>query len=270
MKIIILAKRDLASNLALNQLLPRLAGEHELRVFLSSQVGSTSVLPDSLRLLKFFEQTLFNDILFPAMDGGAPGTGYRSFNQLSQFTVSPVTLLNRINTEQGLATLNACEPDLVICIRYGAILKEQAIAIPRLGVINLHSGILPDYRGVMATFRALMNSEEEIGATLHYISDASIDTGDIIATTRMGVVASHSYLWHVLQLYPAACKRLLHTIEQLSAGQTPNCRPQSPGGHYYSFPTQSVLDDFSRCGRKLFDVDEISEITAQYCGPGTI
>jgi methionyl-tRNA formyltransferase len=69
MNITLLANRDLASNLALNQLLPRLSEQHQLRVFLSSQVGSAANLPEPLRLLKFFEQTLFNDILFPALDG---------------------------------------------------------------------------------------------------------------------------------------------------------------------------------------------------------
>ena len=49
---------------------------------------------------------------------------------------------------------------------YRRILKAAAIQIPRHGVLNLHSGLLPAYKGLMATFWATLNGEEEIGCTL--------------------------------------------------------------------------------------------------------
>lgn len=263
-RITLLANRDLASNLALNQLLPRLSQRHRLQVFLSSQVGSAANLPEPLRMLKFFEQTLFNEILFPAL-GNAHVAGVPcSFDQLGQFTALPITVLNQINSEAGLAALSASAPDLIICLRYGGILKDQAIAIPGHGVINLHSGLLPAYRGVMATFRALLHGETTIGTTLHYISDGSIDTGDIIGTTRMRVTEGRSYLWHVLQLYPAACELLATTVDQISAGQIPVRQTQPAGGHYYSFPGQADLDAFLQTGHSLYAVSEITEIARSY------
>ena len=264
MKITVLANRDLASNLALNQLLPRLAESNQLQVHLSSQVGSGANLPEPLRMLKFFEQTLFNDILFPALDQGAVATMPYTFNQLQRFTSSPITTLNQINSETGLAGLAAQSPELVICIRYGGILKDQAIAIPTHGVINLHSGLLPDYRGVMATFRALLCAETEIGTTLHYISDGSIDTGDVIGNTRMPVSRGRSYLWHVLQLYPQACELLANIVEQINAGQIPARQSQPGGGQYYSFPDQAELEAFSQSGHGLYDVDDIADIANSY------
>lgn len=269
MNITLLANRDLASNLALNQLLPRLSEQHQLRVFLSSQVGSAADLSEPLRLLKFFEQTLFNDILFPALDRARSGITPCSFAQLGQFTVSPITTLNKINSEPGLATLAASSPDLVICIRYGGILKDRVIAIPPRGVINLHSGLLPDYRGVMATFRALLHTETEIGTTLHYISDGTIDTGDIIGNTYLPVTEGRSYLWHVLQLYPGACELLLHTIDEINGGQKPACRSQPPGGSYYSFPDRAELDSFLQSGHSLYDINEITDIANSYLGVTT-
>lgn len=269
MKITVLANRDLASNLALNQLLPLLYPQHELRVHLSSQVGSGGDLPEPLRLLKFFEQTLFNDILWPALDQAQEPHSPCSFAGLSQFTVTPISVLNKINSESGLVTLNSGEPDLVISIRYGGILKERAIAIPRHGVINLHSGLLPDYRGVMATFRALLKGETEIGTTVHYISDANIDTGNIIGNTLMPVSPGRSYLWHVLQLYPQACTLLAQIVEEISDGSTPAGQPQPAGGNYYTFPDQAELEEFIHAGHSLYDVDDITAITSAYLGSTT-
>jgi len=54
----------------------------------------------------------------------------------------------------------------------GLIIREPVIAHSQYGYINLHSGLLPDYRGVMASFRAMVNGDAEIGSTLHYIQDA--------------------------------------------------------------------------------------------------
>jgi methionyl-tRNA formyltransferase len=58
----------------------------------------------------------------------------------------------------------------------GELLKEG-----RLGIVNLHGGLSPEYRGADCTFWALYNREpEKVGCTLHWI-DAGIDTGRLIA-----------------------------------------------------------------------------------------
>ena len=64
MKITILANKDLASCIALNRLLPLLQ-DHELYIFLSAKVGKSDTLPQALLDLNFYEQRLFNNIVFP-------------------------------------------------------------------------------------------------------------------------------------------------------------------------------------------------------------
>jgi methionyl-tRNA formyltransferase len=66
LKITILANRDIASNFAINTLLPCLSG-HETTVFLSSKAGGGGGKPGPLQRLQFFEQTLFNDLIFPLL-----------------------------------------------------------------------------------------------------------------------------------------------------------------------------------------------------------
>ncbi len=264
MKITVLANRDLASNFALNLLLPELNERHELRVFLSSHVGSAKAMPPELLELAFFEQTLWNDLLFPALEGKSEQGTLLSFDQLGQTVGHEVGTLNRVNAPESLKVLREASPDLMISIRYGSILRDEAISAAKHGVLNLHSGVLPQYRGVMATFRALMNGDTELGTTLHYISDASIDTGEIIGETRLAVENGRSYLWHVLQLYPAGCRLLLETVEKIRSGKPVETRPQSGGGAYYSFPTSEELRAFREAGHRLYDLDEVTEFAKQY------
>ncbi len=266
MNIVVLANRDIASNLALNLLLPNLAANHCVWSFLSDAVGGGGQRPAPLNELKFCEQTLFNELVFPQLDSQGKRAELLTFKALGSHTMEPIDSLNRVNSPESIARLGALDADLVLSIRYGGILREAVIALPRLGVINLHSGLLPTYRGVMATFRALLAGETTLGTTLHYISDPGIDTGGIIAHTEMTVSPEHSYLWHVMGLYPPACEKLLACVAALAAGDSLSVTPQGDGGQYFSFPEAQDLAAFHDRGLRLVDAADIVSITQRYTG----
>ena len=268
MKITVLANRDLPASYALNLLVPELLEHGSLRIFLSSHVGSGADVPRPLRELAFFEQTLCNELLFPALGDSAPGE-LLSFEALGRRIGSELEILDRINSRRGLERLQSTEPDLVLSIRYGGILRPRAIAVPRLGVLNLHSGLLPRYRGVMATFRALLHGETEIGTTLHTIEDAGIDTGAVIGQTRLAVRPDRSYLWHVLSLYPDGCRLMLDAVDRLRQGLPLEPQPQGEEGAYYTFPDDDELRRFAETGRRLYDLDEVRAFAGRYLAPGT-
>lgn len=254
MKILVLANRDLASNYALNLLLPGLQ-EHRVTLLLSSAVGGATARPEPLQQLKFFEQQLFNDLLFPLLERAGQGR-YRSFAGLRPLLAAPPRVENAINSDESVAGLTAEQPDLILSIRYGGILRDRVIAIPGHGVINLHSGSLPQYRGVMASFWAMLAGDRELGTTLHTIDDSSIDTGRVIATTRTALENDRSYLWNVLNLYPAGVKCMLEAVATLSSGDTLATRPQGDGGSYFTFPTEEELQAFFAAGHRLYDPTE--------------
>jgi len=71
-------------------------------------------------------------------------------------------------------------PDYILSFQYHKILKPEVISIPLDGCINLHFGLLPQYRGMAPVAHAMINGDM-VGITLHYI-DEGIDTGAIIET----------------------------------------------------------------------------------------
>jgi methionyl-tRNA formyltransferase len=265
MKISILTNKDLASCLVLNRLVPALS-DHELSINLSAKDGSQKRLPQQLRELKFFEQDLFNEIVFPALAATAPARTPEllSFDGIARLTEQPIAELNNINTAEDLKCFARSEPDLVVSIRFGTILREAVISLPRYGVLNLHSGLLPAYKGVMATFRAMLNEEQKTGTTLHFIDDSSIDCGRIIGRTVLPVDPTKSYLWHVLELYEQGCALLLSTIATIDAEGSVACESQDSNGCYYSFPTQTELARFAESGLKLVEPDEIVRIAQRF------
>jgi len=261
--ITLLANKDVASCLALNYLLRGLE-QHQLSIFLSSRVGSKP-LPPALQQLKFIEQDLFNQLLFPAQAvRDILPEQLLGFEQLAQAVDHRCAELNDINGEAGLAQFAQTEPDLVLSIRYGVILKEAALSVPGHGVLNLHSGRLPDYKGVMASFWALLNGESEIGTTLHFIDDASIDTGRVVATTRLKVDRQRSYLWHVLSLYSDGCEQMIRAAKAISQQQGLPASPQQGEGNYYSFPSEEDLDRFGEQGWRLWDPQDVLDLAQRF------
>ncbi len=75
------------------------------------------------------------------------------------------------------------KPDL-IAVFGTSLIKGPLLSLGRLGIVNLHGGLSPEYRGADCTFWALYNGEpDKVGCTLHYI-DPGIDTGKLIAHIR--------------------------------------------------------------------------------------
>lgn len=120
--------------------------------------------------------------------------------------------LNQINEDSDLELYLESDPELVISLRHMSILKDQVISQPEHGVINLHSGLLPYYRGVMATFWAMNQQETVIGTTLHQIEDSTIDTGAVISQTSLVADYRKSYLWNTLNLYKQGCESIEQAI----------------------------------------------------------
>ena len=236
MRIALFYNRDIYAHLALNLLTPRLS-EHSLGFFYSERVGTKVERDYRLQKLAEFEKS------FDTLPGG-------SFEQLAQAANSveyAVRDINGVDAEK----LSDFEPDLAVSIRFGQIFQASTISISRLGVINLHSGLLPGYKGVMASFWSLLNGESELGTTLHWITDNKIDSGAIISHCTQPVRHGLTYSQQVRALYKPGVEqivRALADIESLAKRQKKNL----PDGHYYSFPDTRHLDAFEEIGWKLY------------------
>lgn len=263
MNITILANKDLASCVAINYLVEGL-GAHKVSVFLSSRVGSKP-LAEPLQQLKMVEQQWPNEILFPLLARVGNSTAeLKGFDQLAETFDGRLAILNNINEEQGCSEFAKSEPDLVLSIRYGVILRDPVLAIPTHGVLNLHSGLLPDYKGVMATFWALLHGESTIGTTLHYIDDKSIDTGRIVTRTELTVQSDRSYFWHVLELYHAGCQSMLDAVHAIDNRAEISAHQQDMSGSYFSFPSLEDIERFHAAGWRLYDTEDVVAINRRF------
>ncbi len=227
MRITILSNYDAPSALALSFLLPKLR-LHNVQVFYTKKINTKRA--QKLRQLAEFDLSLTaNSLVFESHDSKE---------------------LNQINQGDDFLAYTFTEPDLVLSVRHMSILRDSVIALPKYGVINLHSGPLPQYRGVMATFWAMRNRETKAGMTLHAINDANIDTGNIIAQSAQNIHYDKSYLWNTLNLYKNGCDLMIKAVERIDKQDTFEQTSQQGTPAYFSFPTDQ---DLAGLPFKLFD-----------------
>lgn len=127
---------------------------------------------------------------------GKFSAGFRYHRMLKDFLKAPFDLVverpgtkyfnikcGDINSSDFASFLKGLRPD-VIAVLGSSVISPEIISIPLSGMINLHSGLSPYYRGTWSYGWPIVNSEPEyIGATVHYV-DPGIDSGDIIYQTR--------------------------------------------------------------------------------------
>jgi methionyl-tRNA formyltransferase len=87
----------------------------------------------------------------------------------------------RLRDEGFLEALRSLDADLGVVAAYGKILTDAVLAIPRLGLINVHASLLPRYRGAAPIHRAVMAGETLTGVTIMRVVKA-LDAGPMISS----------------------------------------------------------------------------------------
>jgi methionyl-tRNA formyltransferase len=91
----------------------------------------------------------------------------------------PVQQPLKIREPAAVEALRAAQPDLIVVVAYGQILPKSVLEIPRLGCINVHTSLLPRWRGAAPIQCAILHGDRETGVTTMYM-DEHMDTGDLI------------------------------------------------------------------------------------------
>ncbi len=102
---------------------------------------------------------------------------FRSLREVGQHYDFPIAIRRDQNDDRSIALLSEWSPDLIV-FTGGNILRQPVLDVPRLGVLNVHLGFLPEVRGMSAPEWSLLKNVP-LGITIHYM-DAGIDTGPVL------------------------------------------------------------------------------------------
>ena len=169
---------------------------------------------------------------------------------LKRLHLEAIALNEPINSEASLATIDALKPDLLISIQGNQIFKEALLAIPRLGTLNLHTALLPKYRGLMPTFWVLRNRESVTGASVFFV-DEGIDSGPIVVQRKIDILdMSQAELIKASKRIGAEC--LVEAIRKVMSGNYELLSNEDKDMTYYGFPTREDVKAFLAVGARFF------------------
>ena len=128
--------------------------------------------------------------------------------------------------------LRAVAPDLVACFGFPWLIPPDALAVPRLGAINLHPALLPRHRGPIPTAWAVRAGDATYGVTWHRMDDR-FDTGGILAQAPVPMEPDDSEMRVVgPRLLQAAVQLLPRALERVAAGDPGDPQDESGGEPY--------------------------------------
>jgi methionyl-tRNA formyltransferase len=136
-----------------------------------------------------------------------------------------------INHPDVVRLADELKPDL-IAVFGTSLIRGKLLQKGRLGMVNLHGGLSPEYRGADCTFWALYNGEpEKIGCTLHYI-DAGIDTGRLIAHVCPEIFPTDTELTLFWRSVKESATVYAELMQRLAQGENPGASQQGRGRLY--------------------------------------
>ena len=140
----------------------------------------------------------------------------------------PVTLRNA----ESLELVRSLEPDLIAVAAYGKLLPEDILNVPPLGSINVHSSLLPKYRGAAPINWAVLNGETETGVSIMYMAK-ELDAGDVILQKSIAIGETEDAQALTARLAELGAEALSEVVGALADG-TASRTPQDHEKYTYA------------------------------------
>ncbi len=174
---------------------------------------------------------------------------FYKFKSLAHKNDIPLKNINNINEKRSVDYILKVKPDIIVSVLFNQIIAKNIIQIPKKGVINIHPGYLPDYKGISPIFWSLVNNELYAGVSVHFI-DEGIDSGAIIARKKVKILpkdTEDSLYWKTIKQGIPLLISAIHQVKNNNVTKTKNF-----GGKYFSFPTKKSIHQFRRENKKFF------------------
>ena len=203
--------------------------------------------------ITFFGEDSFSDIVLKSLiEAGhmvrLVVTPYYENNIYKRMAVTcerrgvPLLRARKINSEEVCESVSSTKPDIGVISHFERLIKKQLLDIPRLGFINLHPSLLPDYRGMSPQHWPIINREKETGITIHYV-DETADTGDIILQRRIPLTED-MYVSDLQMRWREEYKTIVvDAIDRILAGAPVIHQKDIPGRYYGKLTDDQRLID---------------------------
>ena len=173
--------------------------------------------------------------------------------QLALSSGLPVLQPIKARDEQFIAELRALAPDLIAVAAFGQILPKGILDLPRWGCLNVHTSLLPKYRGASPIQSAILNDESETGVTIMKM-DVGLDTGDILTQRATPIRDEDNAATLHDRLAQIGAELLVQTIPDYVAGKIwPRPQPHELATHVAKIKKEDGRIDWQQPARATWN-----------------
>lgn len=156
--------------------------------------------------------------------------------------------------------------EIGICVGFMEIINKEILNIPELGILNLHCGRLPYYRGRAPISRTIMDGNKVLTMTIHKM-DEGVDSGDILLEEEIQVKSNDD----VNTLYEKCCKKsseaVMKAIEKIYSENNPDNAYKKQDLSLKQKPNKKISDDerridWNKCIESIYN--KIRALTIPY------
>jgi methionyl-tRNA formyltransferase len=137
----------------------------------------------------------------------------------------------KIREPAAIVALGATKPDLIIVVAYGQILPKPVLEIPGCGCVNLHTSLLPRWRGAAPIQYAILHGDRETGVTTMFM-DERMDTGDIILQRAQLIHVDDTSATLHDRLAKLGAELLVETVGLINRGNAPRAKQDESRATY--------------------------------------
>jgi methionyl-tRNA formyltransferase len=174
----------------------------------------------------------------------------RSIRVLADAAGVPIVPTRSVNRQEYIQQLRGAAPDVIVSVAAPEIFKSELLGVPRLGCINVHSGRLPTYRGMMPTFWQMLRGERVITITAHLMAE-KLDAGDVLGTQVFAIKPRDSLDRIIRGTKCEGARLMIRVLRDLRTGQTPRAPLNMAQADYFSFPRRDDVRQFRKLGHRL-------------------
>ena len=193
---------------------------------------------------------------------GAPGVGLTLLRNtlkgnfsdprksIAQKNGIPFFRCDSVNDPESLEYFKSLKPDLIVNMRTRNIYRKEILALPKIGCMNIHHGLLPENRGTMCDLWAWVENRP-VGFSIHWMNE-KIDDGEIICRKEIDAGKFSNYLDIPFHSSIIESKCLLECLEKInSKGRYFVQSNKTDKVNFTKNPTYSVIQKIRKSGKKL-------------------
>lgn len=159
--------------------------------------------------------------------------------------------IDDVNSHDFISKLQTLDIDVIVSVAATQLFKKDILNMPKMCCINLHSSLLPEYRGVSPSFWTMLNGEDKTGVTVHYM-DEKIDSGDIIVQNAITIEKDDTVKTLNEKVSDVGAASSIEALKLLENNTVKPIPLDITKGSYFSVPDRDDVRRFTNNGRKFF------------------